>query len=74
MTDSTNTEERKVALGNVMTIQAVAKYLSVHDNTVRNWIRSGSLKCIRLPGGGVSRCTIRIPEENLKEFLSSRTK
>ena len=46
---------------NLLTIKQAAELLSVHPNTIRNWIRAGKIKAMKF---GPS--TIRIPSEELK--------
>jgi excisionase family DNA binding protein len=46
---------------NLVTIKQAAESLSVHPNTIRNWIRAGKIKATRF---GPS--TIRIAKEQLE--------
>ncbi len=50
------------------TIRDLAEKLGVHQNTVRRWINSKQLECIRIGKG------IRITEEQLQKFLDNPTK
>jgi excisionase family DNA binding protein len=50
------------------TVEDVARLLSVHPETVRNWIKSGQLKAIRLGGAA----GYRITEEAFEQFLRER--
>ena len=46
----------------MLTVEEVASELRVSKETVRRWVRSGQLPCIKLPRG------IRIPSEVIKEL------
>lgn len=50
------------------TVEDVARMLSVHPETVRNWIKSGQLKAIRLGGAA----GYRITQGALDQFLRDR--
>jgi excisionase family DNA binding protein len=50
------------------TVDDVAKLLTVHPDTVRNWIKSGELAAIDLGG----RAGYRISEVDLNAFLQKR--
>jgi excisionase family DNA binding protein len=50
------------------TIEDIAALLSVHPETVRNWIRSGQLDAINLGGAA----GYRITQADLDKFLQSR--
>jgi excisionase family DNA binding protein len=39
----------------VLNVRQVAERFGVHENTVRNWEKSGLLRAIRLPGSGFRR-------------------
>ena len=47
----------------MLTVEEVANELRVSKETVRRWVRSGHLPCIKLPRG------IRIPSEVIKELI-----
>jgi len=47
----------------MLTVEEVAKELRVSKETVRRWVRSGQLPCIKLPRG------IRIPSEVIKDMI-----
>jgi len=51
------------------TVKEVANTLRITDGTVRNWIRLGDIKAIRVSG-----ILIRIPEEELEKLLNAPTK
>lgn len=48
----------------VFTVKSLAELLSVHEHSVRSWIKSGRLRAIR-PGPG----TIRIPASEVARLL-----
>ncbi len=50
------------------TVEEVATQLSVHPETVRNWIKSGQLAAINLGGAA----GYRISESDLADFLQKR--
>ena len=47
-------------------IKKIAELLEVHENTVRNWIKSGELPRYKIGNA------VRIKEEDLKEFLEDK--
>ena len=47
----------------MLTVEEVANELRVSKETVRRWVRSGQLPCIKLPRG------IRIPSEVIKDMI-----
>jgi len=47
----------------MLTVEEVARELRVSKETVRRWVRSGQLPCIKLPRG------IRIPSEVIKDMI-----
>lgn len=47
----------------MLTVEEVASELRVSKETVRRWVRSGQLPCIKLPRG------IRIPSEVIKDLI-----
>lgn len=55
-------------MGNLLSVDEVARRLQVSTHTVKQWIREGRLPVIR-----PSRRVIRIPEDALETFLSKET-
>jgi excisionase family DNA binding protein len=53
----------------LLTVEEVARRLSVHVDTVRRWIRSGELKAINLGGPA----GYRITKTELDRFIRERT-
>ena len=53
--------------GCLLPLSEVCRLLSVHERTVRRWIRSGTLRAVRLPGGW------RVAEADLRQFLDRRS-
>jgi excisionase family DNA binding protein len=51
-----------------LTIKDISEILSVHPNTVRNWIRSGELKSYKFEKA------VRVTEEDFEEFLEANKK
>lgn len=51
----------------LLTVKQVADILQVHQQTVRDYIRDGKLKCIRL-----GRKAIRVSRADLNAFIESR--
>ena len=51
-----------------LTVEEVAKRLSVHEETVRRWIRSGELQAIDLSGPA----GYRISQAELQRFIRER--
>jgi excisionase family DNA binding protein len=47
--------------------EQVAKLLNVAPGTVRNWVRLGRIRSVRLPGG-----QYRIPREEVEKLLQGR--
>jgi excisionase family DNA binding protein len=47
----------------MLTVEEVASELRVSKETVRRWVRSGQLPCIKLPRG------IRISSEVIKDLI-----
>jgi excisionase family DNA binding protein len=60
------TKERRSM--NTYTIKEIASILKVHRNTVDSWIQSGKLRVMR------ERQVVRVTEEELNDFVESRTK
>lgn len=54
--------------GRFMTVRDIARVMRVHPETVRRWIRAGSLRAIRLPGKNRNK-TLRIDEAEFARFL-----
>jgi len=50
----------------LLNIREVAARLSVHENTVRNWIQKGFLRAARLPGSGYRRVPV-VEVERLRQ-------
>jgi excisionase family DNA binding protein len=57
-----------MAENKLLTVQEVANRLSVHPDTVRQWIRNGEIGAIDLGG----RAGYRISEEDLERFIRER--
>ena len=53
-----------------MTVQDVAKYLKVNEETVRRWIRDGELEVLSL--GTSNRAGYRILKSALDAFIQAR--
>ena len=53
--------------GCLLPLSEVCRLLSVHERTVRRWIRGGDLRAYRLPGGW------RVAEADLRHFLDRRS-
>jgi excisionase family DNA binding protein len=52
----------------LLTVEAVAKQLGVHVQTVRGWIKEGDLEALRFGG----RTGYKIEAEDLRQFLADR--
>lgn len=39
----------------LLNVRQTAALFHVHENTIRNWAKSGVLPCLRLPGSGYRR-------------------
>lgn len=50
-------------------IEEVAGLLSVHKNTVRNWIREGSLSPVRRVGQNI----VRVPASAIQRMMNAET-
>lgn len=48
----------------LLTVQEVAEYLRVSDQTVRRYIKEGRIKALK-----INRRDIRIPEEDAQAFM-----
>jgi excisionase family DNA binding protein len=57
-----------MAENKLLTVQEVADRLSVHPDTVRQWIRNGEIGAIDLGG----RAGYRISEADLERFMRER--
>ncbi len=53
----------------LLTVKQAAKALSIHPETVREWLREGKIKGVKL---GATKLGWRIPEEELDRFLHDR--
>jgi len=51
-----------------LTVKEIAARLRVHPETVRDWIRSGELRGVRLG----KRSGFRVSESDLRAFIESR--
>jgi len=51
----------------ILTVEDVAKALSVHPETVRNWIKNGQLRAMKLGGSAGYRITQSAFEDFLRE-------
>lgn len=51
-----------------LTVRETAKLLGVHENTVRNWVKAGTLVSARLPGGTAHR----FAREEVQRLLTQR--
>lgn len=47
------------------TIKEVADLMNVHENTIRNWMKSGKLKSYKFDKA------VRISKDDLKDFVAS---
>ena len=65
---STELTDMNVQKEEIYTVDEIAKRLSVHPETVRNWIKNGQLSAINLGGSA----GYRITESDLAEFLRKR--
>lgn len=54
-----------------MNVRETAKQLGVHENTVRNWEKSGILRGFKLPGSGFRRFSREEIERMRREMLTS---
>lgn len=50
-------------------IREAARLLGVHENTIRNWIRSGHLRAVVLPGPSGYR---RVPVVEIARLIETR--
>lgn len=56
---------KKNDLPEYLTLKEVSDLLKVHENTLRNWDRNGTLKAIRIGGRKIRR----YKKENVLKFL-----
>lgn len=54
-----------------LNVRTTAEALGVHENTVRNWEKSGLLRGIRLPGSGFRRFPREEVERMRRELMGS---
>jgi excisionase family DNA binding protein len=54
-----------------MNVRETAKQLGVHENTVRNWEKSGVLRGFKLPGSGFRRFAREDVERMRREMLET---
>nr|WP_090276815.1 helix-turn-helix domain-containing protein [Mycolicibacterium komanii] len=69
---SSNKSNAAVAPRKYVSIQEAADYLSVHPNSIRNWIASGDLIGYRLPNGPRGGIRWRLDLNELEKFITSR--
>jgi len=55
----------------LLNVRTTAEELGVHENTIRNWEKSGILRGVRLPGSGFRRFPREEVERMRREMLSS---
>jgi excisionase family DNA binding protein len=55
----------------LLNVRRTAEQLGVHENTVRNWEKSGLLRGIKLPGSGFRRFPREEVERMRRELLGS---
>lgn len=55
----------------LLNVRRTAEELGVHENTVRNWEKSGLLRGIKLPGSGFRRFPREEVERMRRELLGS---
>lgn len=54
-----------------LNVRETARELGVHENTVRNLVKRGNLKAVRLPGSGYRRFVREDVEKMREEMFSS---
>jgi len=73
---SLNNEEEGVVIEKMYTVRQTAKFFQVGDQTVRNWVKNGYVRCIRIGAGppGVSSKGkhIRIAGAEIKRLLEAK--
>jgi excisionase family DNA binding protein len=55
----------------LLNVRQTAEVLGVHENTVRNWEKSGLLRGVKLPGSGFRRFPREEVERMRREVMSS---
>lgn len=55
----------------MLNVRQTAEVLGVHENTVRNWEKSGLLRGIKLPGSGFRRFPQEEVERMRREVMGS---
>lgn len=51
-----------------LNVRETARRLSVHENTVRNWVERGILRASRLPGSGYRRFEVQDVDRIAREM------
>jgi excisionase family DNA binding protein len=55
----------------LLNVRKTAEELGVHENTVRNWEKSGLLRGVKLPGSGFRRFPREEVERMRRELMGS---
>ena len=55
----------------LLNVRRTAEVLGVHENTIRNWEKSGLLRGVKLPGSGFRRFPREEVERMRRELMSS---
>jgi excisionase family DNA binding protein len=55
----------------LLNVRMTAQELGVHENTIRNWEKSGLLRGVKLPGSGFRRFPREEVERMRRELMSS---
>ena len=55
----------------LINVRTTARELGVHENTIRNWEKSGLLRGVKLPGSGFRRFPREEVERMRRELMSS---
>ncbi|HEV7806748.1 MAG TPA: helix-turn-helix domain-containing protein [Solirubrobacteraceae bacterium] len=55
----------------LLNVRRTAEVLGVHENTIRNWEKSGLLRGVKLPGSGFRRFPREEVERMRSELMSS---
>jgi excisionase family DNA binding protein len=55
----------------LLNVRQTAEVLGVHENTVRNWEKSGLLRGVKLPGSGFRRFPREEVERMRREVMGS---
>lgn len=58
-----------MATTDFLNVRETANKLGVHENTIRNWEKSGQLRAAKLPGSGFRRFRIQDVEQMRSEML-----